>query len=204
MVCLPRLMTDISRSTTLQNLQDLNQVALYRWSKFNDPSLKRWWVIARQTSSSELAKIWLKLHLTLNVKVNHPQNKWDLYQVVLHLWSKFGDPSLNGWWVIAWRYSMTLGRTDGHTHTDIDNNNTLMSKLASGRNHVIKAFQGANRLLGRNLWATILAPSHIVKSLHLIWRYDTWRWNLWVPGGRLNKKDGFTRYGNSHVKDKTS
>ena len=32
--------------------------------------------------------------------------------------------------------------------------------------------------------------------------------DLWasVPGagGRLNKKDGLTRYGNSHVKDKTS
>ena len=25
-----------------------------------------------------------------------------------------------------------------------------------------------------------------------------------TAGGRLNKKDGFTRYGNSHVKDKTS
>ena len=25
-----------------------------------------------------------------------------------------------------------------------------------------------------------------------------------VPGGRLNKKDGLSRYGNSHVKDKTS
>ena len=25
-----------------------------------------------------------------------------------------------------------------------------------------------------------------------------------VSGGRLNKKDGLTRYGNSHVKDKTS
>ena len=25
-----------------------------------------------------------------------------------------------------------------------------------------------------------------------------------VPGGRLNKKDGLTWYGNSHVKDKTS
>ena len=25
-----------------------------------------------------------------------------------------------------------------------------------------------------------------------------------APGGRLNKKDGLTRYGNSHVKDKTS
>ena len=27
---------------------------------------------------------------------------------------------------------------------------------------------------------------------------------LETPGGRLNKKDGLTRYGNSHVKDKTS
>ena len=27
-------------------------------------------------------------------------------------------------------------------------------------------------------------------------------WN--EPGGRLNKKDGLTRYGDSHVKDKTS
>ena len=27
-------------------------------------------------------------------------------------------------------------------------------------------------------------------------------WKL--PGGRLNKKDGLTRYGDSHVKDKTS
>ena len=25
-----------------------------------------------------------------------------------------------------------------------------------------------------------------------------------TSGGRLNKKDGLTRYGNSHVKDKTS
>ena len=35
-------------------------------------------------------------------------------------------------------------------------------------------------------------------------------WNAWPkfctakPGGRLNKKDGLTRYGDSHVKDKTS
>ena len=28
--------------------------------------------------------------------------------------------------------------------------------------------------------------------------------NLLAPGGRLNKKDGLTRYGDSHVKDKTS
>ena len=32
-------------------------------------------------------------------------------------------------------------------------------------------------------------------------------WNIPLsepPGGRLNKKDGLTRYGDSHVKDKTS
>ena len=27
---------------------------------------------------------------------------------------------------------------------------------------------------------------------------------IFQPGGRLNKKDGLTRYGDSHVKDKTS
>ena len=28
--------------------------------------------------------------------------------------------------------------------------------------------------------------------------------NIIAPEGRLNKKDGLTRYGDSHVKDKTS
>ena len=36
------------------------------------------------------------------------------------------------------------------------------------------------------------------------WRYlEPW-FKQSPPGGRLNKKDGLTRYGNSHVKDKTS
>ena len=30
------------------------------------------------------------------------QNNRDINQVVLHLWSKFGDPCLNRWWVIMW------------------------------------------------------------------------------------------------------
>ena len=32
----------------------------------------------------------------------------------------------------------------------------------------------------------------------------SWLQNMMTSGGRLNKKDGLTRYGNSHVKDKTS
>ena len=36
-----------------------------------------------------------------------------LTKLFLHLWSKFGDPSLNGWWVIARTNLVTDGLTDG-------------------------------------------------------------------------------------------
>ena len=70
----------------------------------------------------------------MKFKVNHPpKNNKDLNQGLLHLWSKFGDPSLNGWWVIA-RTSlwMTHGRMD--TQKDAGNDNTRRPKLASGNN----------------------------------------------------------------------
>ena len=60
---------------------------------------------------------------------------------LLHLWSKFGDPSLNGWWVIEWTSSwLTHTQTDGRTHrqTDAGNNNTRRTKLASGKNLALK------------------------------------------------------------------
>ena len=47
-----------------------------------------------------------------------PQNNRDLNQGLLHLWSKFGDPSLNRSRVIArTRKWLTHRRTDRHTHT---------------------------------------------------------------------------------------
>ena len=36
-------------------------------------------------------KFW-KFDLTLKVKVNRPPHNKDFKQVILHLWSKFGDP----------------------------------------------------------------------------------------------------------------
>ena len=45
-----------------------------------------------------------------------PQNNRALNQGFWHLWSKFGDPSLNGWWVIA-RTNSWLTDTRTHTHT---------------------------------------------------------------------------------------
>ena len=40
------------------------------------------------------------------------KNNRDLNQGLLHLWYKFGDPSLNGWWVITRTNLVTDGRTD--------------------------------------------------------------------------------------------
>ena len=39
-----------------------------------------------------------------------------------------------------------------------------------------------------------------------VWWGGGWtsKWGMCKSGGRLNKKDGLTRYGDSHVKDKTS
>ena len=39
--------------------------------------------------------------MTLKVRSMAPQNNRDLNQCILHLWSKFSDPSLNGWWVMV-------------------------------------------------------------------------------------------------------
>ena len=59
-----------------------------------------------------------------------PQNNRDLNQGLLHLWSKFGDPGLNGWWIIA-RTSSWL--TDRHTHTHT-HTHTQASTIPEGQN----------------------------------------------------------------------
>ena len=72
-----------------------------------------------------------KLNLTLKVKVNHSPKKQDLNQSALHLWSKLGDPSLNGGWAMIWKLRVDT-RTHIHTDTQTDarNNNTWRPKLA--------------------------------------------------------------------------
>ena len=63
-----------------------------------------------------------------------PRNNRDLNQGLLHLWSRFGDSSLNGWWVVAWTsWWLTDTKTHIQTHTHTGNDNTRRSKLASGK-----------------------------------------------------------------------
>ena len=48
-----------------------------------------------QTRLNEICTF--KLIFTWKIRINCPQNNNDFNQGVLYFWSKFGDPSLNGW-----------------------------------------------------------------------------------------------------------
>ena len=53
------------------------------------------------------------------------------------------------------------------------------------------------------LHVTIAASCVLANSIVFQMAINNWI-ELSAPVGRLNKKDGLTRYGDSHVKDKTS
>ena len=102
-------------------------------SKFGDSSLNGWWVMV--WTSSKWGKIWLSSSIwTWRSRSTIPKNNRDPNQGVLHLWSKFGDPSMNGRWVIV-RTSSWLLHTHTRTHrpTDAGDDNTRRPKLASGK-----------------------------------------------------------------------
>ena len=91
-----------------------------------------WWLCFYSGGHTRL--IWTS-ELNLTLKVNHPQINRYLNQGVWYLWSKFGDPNLNRWWVIM-QISLWLTHTytDTHMDTHAGNDNTQRPKLASGKN----------------------------------------------------------------------
>ena len=98
-------------------------------------------------TSSKLGELWLWSSIwPWRSRSIAPQNNRDLNQGLLHLWSKFGDPSLNGSRVIA-RTSkwLTHIQTDTHTHTQ-----TQATTIPEGQNwpRVIKmhSLMGVRRI----------------------------------------------------------
>ena len=86
---------------------------MHFWPKFGNTDFNWWWLIAR--TSSKWGKFWLLSSIwPWSSRSIAPRINRDLNQGLLHLWSKFGDSSLNSWLVIA-RTSWWL--TDRHTHT---------------------------------------------------------------------------------------
>ena len=110
------------------------------WPKFGNTDFSWRWLITR--TSSKWGKFWL-LSSTWPWRLRSiaPQNNRALNQGLLHLWSKFGDPSLNGWWIIARTSSWLTGtrtHTHIHIHTHAGNDNTRRPKLALGKKLTLK------------------------------------------------------------------
>ena len=67
----------------------------------------------------------MKLNLTCKIKLNQPKTIGTISKMFCIFWSKWGDPSLIGWWVIVWTSKkLTHRQTDTHTHTDTGDDNT--------------------------------------------------------------------------------
>ena len=92
-----------------------------------------------------------------------PQNNRALNQSLLPLWSKFGDPSLNDWWVIARTNSwLTDPWTHTHTHTHAGNDNTRRPKLASCNK---------TKTEKKITWNTLCSLIFILKSVSVIYLF---------------------------------
>ena len=101
------------KKTKKTNIKDPNQGILHLWSKFGYPSFNGGWVMVRKSSKwgkfSLLSWIWPWRSRSIT-----PQNNTDLNQGLLHLRSKFGDPSLK--WVMSYRSDKLGVDTQGHEH----------------------------------------------------------------------------------------
>ena len=73
-----------------------------------------WWLcggyVFPVVVKQEILMFWVKFDLEGQGQ-SPPQNTRDLNQSILHLWSKFGGPSLNGWQVIV-RTSRKWGKSE--------------------------------------------------------------------------------------------
>ena len=78
-----------------------------------------WWRtdgLTDRGTSSKWGKFWLWSYIwPWRSRSITPESNRDLNQGLLHIRSKFGDPSLNGWWVIARTNLVTDWRTDRRT-----------------------------------------------------------------------------------------
>ena len=165
---------------------------MHFWSKFSDSNWNGWKVIVRTISK------WGKIRLSswiwpLRSRSITPKNSRHLNQGVLHLWSKFGDSSLNGWWVIM-RTSKWLIHTHRHMDTQTDTLTQAMT-IPEGQNwprmkmHLkvwsekwqtfylgLNALKDANAGLGNKCEPVMTSWCHIESWNFTYIQIMTWSW----------------------------
>ena len=93
-----------------------------------------WWQLVVTSSKWGKFLLWRYIWPWRSRSITR-QNNRDLNRDLLHLWSKFGDPSLKPWWAIARTNFVMDGWTEGRT--DAGNDNTRRPILASGKKGLI-------------------------------------------------------------------
>ena len=126
-----------------------------------------WWRVMAWTSS-KWGKFWLWSSIwPWRPRSIVPQNNRNLNQGLLHLWSKFGDPSLNGWWIIA-RTSSWL--TDTWTHTHIHTQATTIPEGQNWPRVMISPAQELTIKMSKSVWNNIIylcyAATYFFNALH--------------------------------------
>ena len=120
-------------------------------------------------TSSKWGKIWLSSYnWPWGSRSIIPKNNRDLNQGVLHLWSKFGDPSLNGRWVIVQTSSWLIHtHTPTHRPTYASDDNTRRPKLASGNKMCIQ------------LSSKVLGYQQFNSQSNAQWKKCQMTWTIW-------------------------
>ena len=136
---------------------------MHFWPQFGNTDFNWWWLIAR--TSSKWGKFW---HLSSIWSWSSgsivPKNQRDLNQGLLHLWSKFGGSSLNGWWVTA-RTSWWL--TDRHTHTHTHTRRQRQYPKAKTGLRQKTIIANSIAYVGYDTWyyADNISPDRLIKNL---------------------------------------
>ena len=127
---------DMSSSINPQNNMDLNLGILHPRSKFGDPSLKGWWVIAR--TSTKWGKFWLWSWIW-------PWRSRSITPKTIGILTKVFYTYVPNMVIIAWTgdeltraqtRDSWLPHTQTHKQIDGGNGNTRRPKLASGKNPI--------------------------------------------------------------------
>ena len=154
-------------------------------SKFGNCNFNWWWVMAR--TSSKWGKLWLWSSIwPWRAWSIVPQNNRDLNQGLLHLWSKFGDPSLNNKMSYC-TDKLGNGRTDGLTE-GLTDRQTQATTIPEGQNwpRVIKILkktspyqgspQGTSVITWKLPYEAIAADYSTPAKLHVCIFHGLYQW----------------------------
>ena len=140
-----------------------------------------WWLCI--SSGVKPENLTLKVIFDQGSRSIAPQNNRHLNQGILHLWSKFGDSSLNGWqgWVSSGRNLFLPG------HPEKSGRNLFLPVL-SGQNWKKPDKTGKNcercQKCWKNLWSYLISYKRLWLQMHLVNWYFLKTWcrkknNLW-------------------------